>query len=226
MRCKCLVGLFLFFIAFLLGQGYAEEETPVFPGAVLPPAMPRELREVVEGAGFVAEKRDLVFKGHPKVYEYLLNHLDFTSQLGRALDLSDFVIKQTGTGTYKATTPRGGWAHLKVVYADREKRVVFAQGKYARAVVVLQYASFDRGGESYMENNLYGYVRADNPVLSLLLIPFGGLLNHRVTEVFTSVTKLSERVYEAPASVYREILTHSELSSENVLEFAAILERL
>lgn len=44
------------------------------------------------------EKKGAVFRGHREVYEYFLNYLDFASQLGRILDLTDYVIEQTGEG--------------------------------------------------------------------------------------------------------------------------------
>ncbi|MFQ5881825.1 MAG: hypothetical protein ACE5I9_05065 [Candidatus Methylomirabilales bacterium] len=209
-----------------LGEGNAAERSVAIPDPLLLDSTSRELREVMEGAAFVGEKKAVVFRGHRVVYEYLLNHLDFTSQVARVLGLSDYVIEQTGEGAYEATTPRGGWAHLLVVYADGERVVVLAQGRYGRAVVVLEYASFDRGGESYMVNNLYGYVRADNPILNFLLTLFGGILDHRVAQVFTSVAELSERAYEAPASLRQELLSHTELPPHHLLEFAKILQRL
>lgn len=208
------------------GRGDAAEPPMIIPDLFLHDSTSGDLREVIQGAAFVGEMKGLVFRGHPVVYEYLLNHLDFTSQLARALDLSDYVIEQTGPGVYKATTPRGGWARLKVVYADADKRAVFAQGRYGRAVIVLQYASFDHGGESYMVNNLYGYVRADNPILNFLLTLFGGILDQRVTQVFRSLATLSERVYIDPASFHQELLGHGELPADHLREFSRILNRL
>jgi hypothetical protein len=181
---------------------------------------------VIEGAAFTGEKTDVIFKGNRGVYEFLLNHLDFTSQLARVLDLSDYIIEQTGEGTYEATTPQGGWAHLHVVYADDNKRVVLAQGRYGRAVVVLQYTSFDHGGDSYVINDLYGYVRADNPILNLLLALFGGVLDQRVARIFTSVAELSERAYKAPRAFSNELDAYTDLSPDHRLEFSKILEQV
>ncbi len=226
MRRTCLVGFLLCLIVLPLSPAASADETAALPEVLLLPAMPHELREVVEGATFVGEKKRVIFPGDKAVYEYLLNHLDFASQVARALNLSDYAIQQTGEGIYEATTPRGGWARLQVVYADRENRVVLARGRYGRAVVVLRYASFDRGGESYLANDLYGYVRADNPLLKLLLPLFGGLLDHRVAEIFSSVAELSERAFEVPTLLYQEILAHPELSSDHLLEFAEILKRV
>jgi hypothetical protein len=221
-----LVILILAFTISPLGRGDAADRLVTIPDSLLPASIRSEVKEVIEGAAFEGEKKDVVFKGHRVVFEYLLNHLDFTSQLARILKLSDYAIEQTGEGTYEATTPKGGWAHLQVVYADGNKRVVLAQGRYGRAVVVLQYASFDRGGDSYMVNDLYGYVRADNPILNFLLALFGGVLDHRVARIFASVAELSERAYEAPTSFSQELFTHEELPPGQVLEFAKILERV
>jgi hypothetical protein len=162
------------------GLGGAVEQSGVIPDSLIPDSTTQKLRED------------------------LLNHLDFASQLGRIMDLTDYVIEQTGEGTYEATTPKGGWARLQVVYADDEKRVVLAQGKYGRAVVVLKYASFDLEGESYIEYDLYGYVRADNPIFSFLLALFGGIVDHRIEHVLTCVAELNERIYEAPGAFQQE----------------------
>lgn len=226
MQRAFLAVLLLAFAVFPLGRGVAEDRFAPIPDSLRYDTIGSELREVIEGAAFTGERKDIVFKGHRMVYEYLLNHLDFTSQLARILDLSDYVIEQTGDDTYEATTPKGGWAHLQVVYADGNKRVVLAQGRYGRAVVVLQYASFNRDGDSYMVNDLYGYVRADNPILNLLLALFGGVLDHRVAEILTSVAELSERAYRTPASFSQELARHTELNPDYRLEFANILERV
>jgi hypothetical protein len=142
------------------------------------------------------------------------------------MDLTDYVIEQTGEGTYEATTPKGGWARLQVVYADDGKRVVLAQGKYGRAVVVLRYDSFDLEGESYIEYDLYGYVRADNPIFSLLLALFGGIVDHRIEHVLTCVAELNERIYEAPGAFQQELLTQTELPPGHLSEFTRILHQL
>jgi hypothetical protein len=207
-------------------QGGAAERDDIVPDALLRDPISREVREVIEGAVFVGEKRGVAFRGHRQIYEYLLNHLDFASQLARALDLSDYVIERTGTGTYEATTPRGGRAQLRVVHADGERRVVLARGKYGQAVAVLQYASFDLGGQTYIVSDLYGYLRADNPILGVLLPLWSSLVDRRVDQVFQSVARLSERAYEAPAAFYRTLLGHPELPSERLLEFGDILDQL
>lgn len=208
------------------GLSGAVEQSGVIPDSLIPDSTTQKLREVVEGASYVDEKKGAVFRGHREVYEYLLNHLDFASQLGRIMDLTDYVIEQTGEGTYEATTPKGGWARLQVVYADDEKRVVLAQGKYGRAVVVLRYDSFDLEGESYIEYDLYGYVRADNPILNLLLGLFGGIVNHRIDRVLTIVADLNERIYEAPGAFQQELLTQTELPPGHLSEFTRILHQL
>jgi hypothetical protein len=208
-----------------LGRGDAADRLSTIPDSLLHDSVGSELREVIEGAAFTGEKTDVIFKGHRVVYEYLLNHLDFASRLARVLDLSDYIIAQNGDGTYEATTPKGGWAHLHVVYAEGNKRVVLAQGRYGRAVVVLEYASFNRGGDSYLVNDLYGYVRADNPILNLLLALFRGALDARVTKIFTSVAEMSERAYKAPVAFSQELDAYADLPPDRRLEFAKILEQ-
>ncbi|MFQ5846132.1 MAG: hypothetical protein ACE5IQ_00485 [Candidatus Methylomirabilales bacterium] len=225
MRRVFLLALILACAVFPWKRGDATERLGVIPESLLRDSTSQEIREVVEGASYVGEKKGVIFKGHRAVYEYLLNHLDFASQLGRVLDLSDYAVEQTGARGYEATTPRGGWAHLQVIYAEGEKRVVLARGRYGRAVVVLDYTSFNREGESYILSDLYGYVRADNPILDLLLGLFGGILSHRVNKIFSSVAELSERAYTAPATFYAELLRHPELPAHHRLEFAEILNR-
>lgn len=206
--------------------GQAADRLATIPDSLLDESVGAELREVIEEAAFTREKIDVTFKGHRVVYEYLLDHLDFASQVARILDLSDYVIEQTGDGIYEATTPKGGWAHLRMVYADDNKRVVLAHGRYGRAVVVLEYASFNRGGDSYMVNDFYGYVRADNPILNLLLALFGGVLDHRVATILISVAEMSERAYKAPVAFSQELDGYTELPPDHRLEFAKILEQV
>lgn len=226
MRRVLLIVLVLSFTMAPWGLGGAMEQPAVIPHSVFDGSTSQELREVVQGASYVDEKKGALFRGHREVYEYLLNHLDFASQLGRFLDLTDYVIEETGKGTYKATTPKGAWAQLQIVYADDEKRVVLAEGKYGRAVVVLQYASFDREGESYIIYDLYGYVLADNPILNLLLGLFGGIVNHRVERLLASVAELNERIYEAPGTFRQNLLAQGEIPPDHLSEFVRILTHL
>lgn len=226
MRRLFLIILALSFTMAPHGLGGAFEQPGVIPDSLPNDSTARELREVVQGASYVDTKQGAVFRGHLEVYEYLLNHLDFASQLGRVLDLTDYVIEETGAGTYKATTPNGAWARLQVVYADAEKRVVLAEGKYGRAVVILKYASFDRQGESFIIYDLYGYVRADNPILNLLLGLFGGIVNRRVEDLLASIAELNERIYEAPGTIQRDLLAQSEIAPRHLSEFGRILTRL
>jgi len=104
MRRVFLIILTFSFIA-PWGLGGAVEQSGVIPDSLLHDSSAQELKEVIEGASYVDEKKGAVFRGHREVYEYLLNHLDFASQLGRILDLTDYVIEQTGEGVYEATTP-------------------------------------------------------------------------------------------------------------------------
>ena len=226
MRRVLLIVLVLSFTMAPWGLGGAMEQPGVIPHSLLDGSTSEEVREVVQGASYVDEKKGEVFRGHLQVYEYLLNHLDFASQLGRVLDLTDYVIEETGVGTYEATTPKGARAHFQIVYADDEKRVVLAEGKYGRAVVVLQYASFDREGESYIIYDLYGYVRADNPILNLLLGLFGGIVNHRIEHVLASVAELNERIYEAPGTFRQNLLAQRGVPSDHLSEFVTILTHL
>lgn len=222
--------LMIFALSFTMapwGLGGAVEQPGVIPHSLLSDSTGEELRKVLGSASYVDEKKGLVIKGHREVYEYLLNHLDFASQLGRALNLTDYVIEETAAGSYKATTPNGAWARLQVVYADEEKRVVLAEAKYGRAVVVLQYASFNRGGDSYIAYDLYGYVRADNPILNVLLGFLGGIVvNRRIEHVLDSVAELNERIYRAPGIFHQELLAQGELSPDHRSELAKILTQL
>lgn len=224
------VGLMIFVLVFIIAPwspGSAVEQGGVIPQSLLSGSNGRELREVLEKASYTDEKRGLVIKGYREVYEYLLNHLDFASQLGRALNLTDYVIEETAAGAYEATTPKGAWAHLHVVYADDDTRVVLAEAKHGRAVVVLQYATFDRGGDSYIAYDLYGYVRADNPILRVLLGLLGGIVvNRRIEHVLDSVAELNERIYSAPGLFYQELLARHELSPDHRSELLRILTQL
>lgn len=225
MRPRFLFTVVLSFAIVPWTPGAAAERPGILPDSFLRDSASSEVREVIDRAVFLGGK-GVTFRGDLVVYEYLLNHLDFTSQPARALALSDYIIERTGPEAYEATTPRGGRAHLRVVYTRSEKRVVLAQGKYGQAVAVLQYDAIDLGGERYIVSNLYGYVRADNPILTFLLTLLGGVVDRRVDEVLRSVAELSERAYLAPASLHRELLAHPELPLEHLFKFGEILRQV
>jgi hypothetical protein len=72
------IFLIMFTFSFAIapwGLGGAVEQSRVIPDSLLHDSSAQELKEVIQGASYVDEKKGAVFRGHREVYEYLLNHL-------------------------------------------------------------------------------------------------------------------------------------------------------
>jgi hypothetical protein len=202
------------------------------------PAQQR-VRDVVDHAVFERTVRGLTFRSREAVFLYLLNHADFAAAVARALGLAQYRVVQRSPNTYWGDDARGAKGTLEVMYADPHKRVIHAQGTYdakwlptihGRIVLVLDFEHRTApDGQSYVTNDLTGYLRVDNPFLDVLARLIGpivvGAVDRKVVRSFGVAAKVSERAYDDPEGLLRVLQGTPDLDRDHLAALAARLGR-
>lgn len=233
---------FALLLAWIVGPSSADSENGLIPFSRLTRDDRQALEEVVRAPTLSREVKGLRFRSRKEVYEYLLDHPDFAAAVARALNFSEYQIAKDGKfvrasdGSYWGTDGRGATGHLRVVYADEKKRVFFLEGTYekkwlptisAKAVVILAFEhKADREG-SYVENNLYGYLKMDNAFVALLaklLQPvMGGATDRKMKRTLGLGARISEEAYRDPAGFLKKLEGSPLLPQQEFDEFRRIL---
>ena len=229
-------------LAWIAGLSLAAAENGLVPFSRLTSDDRQALEEVVSGPTLSREVKEVKFRSRKEVYEYLLNHPDFAAAVARAFGLSEYqivkdakVVRASGD-SYWGTDGRGATGHFRVVYADEKKRVFFLDGTlnknwlptiFARSVMVLIFDhKADREG-SYVENDLYGYIKIDNTLvayLAKLLRPIIGSMAHeKIKHILSVGATVSEVAYRDPAGFLKKLEESPELPRKECDEFRQTL---
>lgn len=206
-----------------LHAGASPQPFPI-PYERLAPWSRAEVAGIVASASLTAEKTGITFQGNPAVYEHLLNHLPFTSDVARILGLSEYTVNKGLAGAFEAGGPRGGRATFWIVFADPAHRVVLAHGRHGRVVLVLRYGSTTNGnGDTIIHNDLYGYAKIHNPILRFFVKIFGGGFGGRVDDIFAAAARLCEEASRDPVGLYNTLVRSEDIAREPLKEFTDLL---
>lgn len=233
---------FAVLLAWMVGLSLAASENALVPFSRLTSDDRQALAEIVRTPTLSREVRGLKFWSRKEVYEYLLNHPDFAAAVARAFGLSEYqvvkdakVLRASGD-SYWGTDGTGATGHFRVVYADEKKRVFFLDGTLnkkwlptisARSVMVLIFEHKASGEGSYVENDLYAYIKIDNTFVAYLvklLRPIIGSMAHEKIEHILSVgATVSEMAYRDPAGFLKKLEESPELPRKEFDEFRRTL---
>jgi hypothetical protein len=224
-------------IALIAAVAWASVGDGTVPFERIPPAVQERLRDVMDHAVFQRAVQGLTFRSHEPVYLYFLDHPDFAAAVARALRVAPYRVEPRPGGTYWGDDTRGAKGIFEVVYADRGKRVVHAQGTYdiwwlptihARIVLILDFAHHTGpDGESYVTNDVKGYLRVDNAFLDVLARLVGpivvGAVDRKVARSFGIATKVSEQAYGDPEGFLGALRMTPDVDQQHLAELAARL---
>jgi len=233
---------FVLLLAGSVGPSRADPDNGLIPFSQLATDDRQAVEAVVRAPTLSREIKGLTFRSRKEVYEYLLDHPDFAAAVARALNLSRYEIVKDGKlagasdKAYWGTDGRGATGHFRVVYADKTKRVFFLQGTYekkwlptipARAVVILVFEhKADREG-TYVEQDLYGYLKIDQAFVALLtelLQPvMRGATDGKMKRTLGLGARISEMAYWDPAGMLKKLETSPELPPREFARFRQIL---
>ena len=226
----------------MVGLSLAASDSGLVPFSRLASDDRQVLEEVVHGPTFSREVKGVKFWSRKKVYEYLLDHPDFAAAVARAFNLSDYQIAKdrkffgASDRSYWGTDGTGATGHFRVVYADEKKRVFFLDGTlnkkwlptiFARSVMVLIFEHKADGEGSYVENDLYGYIKIDNTfvayLVKLLRPIIGSMAHEKIKHILSVGATVSEVAYRDPAGFLKKLEESPELPRKEFDEFRRAL---
>jgi hypothetical protein len=226
--------------AFLAALAWASVGDGRIPFERLTPPVQERVRDVTDHAVFEHTVRGLTFRSHEPVFLYFLNHPAFAAAAARALGVAHYQVAALSDGTYWGDDARGAQGLIEIVYADPHKRVVLAQGTYdtkwlptirARIVLVLEFEHHTAAdGQTYVTNDVTGYLRVDNRFLDVLARLVGpivvGAVDRKVARTCGVAAKVSERAYDDPEGFLAELRKAPDVDPQRLAELAALLARI
>jgi hypothetical protein len=232
-------GILVAGIALIAAVAWASVGDGNVPFDRIPPPVQARLRDVMDHAVFQRAVQGLTFRSHEPAFLYFLDHPDFGAAAGRALGVARYRVEARSGGTYWGDDTRGAKGVFEVVYADRGKRVVHAQGTYdarwlptihARIVLILDFAHrTGPDGESYVTNDVKGYLRVDNPFLDVLARLVGpivvGAVDRKVARSFGIAAKVSEHAYRDPEGFLGALRKAPEVDRQHLAALAVRLRQ-
>jgi hypothetical protein len=187
------------------------DAAPALPSGV-PPADRARMENVLSHATISTRVEIEPYPLRLDVFDYLLNHPDFATQVTRALKLARYRIWTSADGL----NLDDGWGVKGLItpfYGDKGLRVVYARGRYEQNVlpdIRGQAIIFVRYGESGAS--------AGRPALVTSMEVFAWLDSGMIASLAGSVAK-SKATSEArhALKVFSRLSTHLELRADEVL---------
>lgn len=210
------------------------------PAPILPPDIPSAQRAEIEGLADAAHLSTRVaaepFLTRREIFEYLLDHPDFATQVTRALRLARYKIWSTPEGMLL----EDGWGvrgHFRVVYAANGTRIFHAKGEYRKAllptiqgeaITMIEYATTPvANGRTLVKPVVSGFVRIDHRLAVFALKTASGIAQRkadleaqRLMRVFARVSRAIE---EDPAAVWAKLNERPDVPRRELQEFGRLL---
>lgn len=176
------------------------------------------------------------FPARRDVFEYLLNHLAFTTQVTQTLRFARLRIWQTPEGLALDE----GWGttgRLWVVYAANGTRVIYTRGQHDMALLpsirgemllIIDYHYVPEAqGRELVKTAVAGFVKLDSRILSGVL-KIGSAIAQRKADlearrIVKLLAKVSRAVEDDPAGVYAKLRDRPEVPRAELEEFRTLL---
>ena len=208
-----------------------------FPWASLGSADYWLVREVVDRAAVSRQVNDIAFRSRKPVFDFLIGHLDFASDVARALRQGKYRVRRAGDDAYEAEDGYGARGILRTVVAEGDRRVFYLAGSYdaplfpaleVRGVVHVDAEHVDGvDGVTYCELHVAGHLRFDSRLASTLVAvarQYGeAQLGRGLHRFFRHVAVISRRAYDDPEGLADELSGRADLPPERVAQFREIL---
>jgi len=191
--------------------GAGGEGAPALPRGV-PPAELARIERVLAKATVSTRVEIEPYPLRLDVFDYLLDHPDFATQVTRAMKLARYRIWRTADGL----NLDDGWGVTGLItpmYGDRGLRVVYARGRYeqsvlpdirGQAVIVLRYADGPGpNGRPALATSMEVFAQLDSAMLATLA---GSIVRSKATSEARHVLK-----------VFSRLSTHLERRADEVL---------
>ncbi len=236
---SCVVGVLTVFFATLAVVGAVTPAVGQRP-LDLPETVPVAEREAFERLASTADVSTRVeaepFLVRRDVFEYLLDHPPFATQVARTLRLAKFRIWQTAEGMI-LDDGRGLTGQFRVVYAANGTRLFHANGEYnaallptihGQALTMIEYdTSPAPNGRVLLKPAVSGFVRLNSRVLAFGFKALQGaaqrkadLEAHRLMKKFAQVSRALD---ESPEAVLEKLRQEPGIAPRELEEFGRLL---
>jgi hypothetical protein len=216
------------------GAGMTADPVLTMPSSV-PPAERARIEKVLALASVSTRAELQPYPLRLEVFNYLLDHPDFATQVTRTLRLARYRIWRDADGLHLDD----GWGvkgRITPLYGNGGLRVLYARGHYeqsmlpdirGQAVIVLRYANgHDAQGRPGLATSLQVYGLLDSKVLSNLAGSIAqdkaSLEARRVLKVFSRLTTHLDRRAD---EVLAELQKNSDVSRPELDDFRKLLGR-
>jgi len=194
------------------------------------------VRDVVKGAAVAREVRDITFRSHKPVFDYLLDHPDFASDVARVLREGKYRVRRMGD-VYEADDGRGVRGLMKPILSEDGQRVFYLEGRYdppllpplsGRVVIMLNTEHLDGpDGVTYCAMSFSGFLKLDSAVAGALLRMMQAFsedqMDRRVRRFFNHVAAVSRRAYDDPEGLVSLLESRPDLPADRVAAFRELL---
>jgi hypothetical protein len=202
----------------------------------IPIAERNRLTGLAAGAAIATRVDGEPFLARRDVFEYLLNHLAFTTHVTQALRFARLRIWPTAEGLMIDE----GWGttgRLWVVYAADGTRVLYMRGQHQMALLpsihgemllIIDYHYVPGAqGRDLVKTAVAGFVKLDSRILSGVLKLGSAIAQKKADREARGIVKLfakvSRAVEEDPAGVYAKLRDRQDVPRAELEEFRALL---
>lgn len=230
-----LVGVAWLTLLPIVASGAGDSTAPSLPQGI--PAAERGRLAGLAAAAAIATRVDgEPFVARRAVFEYLLDHPVFTTQLIQALRIARLRIWQTPEGL-NIDEGWGTTGRLWVVYAADGTRVIYTRGQHDKALLptihgelllILDYHyAPEAQGRDLVTTNVAGYLKLDSRFLSGVLKIGSSIAQKKADKEARGIVKLYAKVSRAleedPAGVFAKLRERPDVPPAQLEEFRALL---
>jgi hypothetical protein len=194
------------------------------------------VRDVVKGAAVSREVRDITFRSHKPVFEFLFDHPDFAADVARILREGKYHVRRVGE-VYETDDGRGIRGLMKPLLAEDGRRMFYLEGRYdppllpvvsGRAVILLDTEHLDGpDGVTYCAMRFSGFLKLDSVVADAIARAMQAFsedqMDRKVRRFFNHVAAVSRRAYDDPEGLAALLAGRPDLAAEQVAQFRELI---
>jgi hypothetical protein len=194
------------------------------------------VRDVVKAAAVAREVRDITFRSHKPVFDFLFDHPDFAADVARILREGKYRVRRVGS-LYEADDGRGVRGVMKPLLSEEGRRLFYLEGRYdppllpalsGRLVILLDTEHVDGpDGVTYCAMKFSGFLKLDSLVadaFARVVQTFSeDQVDRRVRRFFGHVAAVSRRAYDDPEGLAALLGGRAELPADQVTAFRELL---
>jgi hypothetical protein len=223
-------------MAIALGSAGAGAASVASLPADIPADERARLERVAEAASVSTRVDTEPFFTRRPVFEYLLDHPDFATQVTQALKVARYRIWRTSDGM----ALDDGWGttgRFALVHSAAGRRVMYARGTYrhmllpsinGEAIAMIEYDVTPAGaGRDLVHATVSGFVRLDSALLAVAAKIAGPIAQRKADlearRLMRTFARVSRAIEDNPADVLERLRQRPDVSARELDEFVRLL---